>query len=188
MIESEIAGMSTSQRFIRGLFSGGTLCYEAMVILQETLGPVYSNTPLHSDFILRETDLSHGHTCIDLGSDEFTRGTPHPMISPDTRNRYIIREAMDPEVAVLLIDILLGYGSHVDMAGALFPAIRDAKEACRERGRYLSVVASVCGTEDDPQSLTNQVQTLKQAGVVVLPSNAQAVRFANLIAERLMER
>ena len=37
------------------------------------------------------------------------------------------------------------------------------------------------GTERDPQGLRGQIAALEAAGVVVLPSNAQAARFAALL-------
>lgn len=183
LVIRETYGMAPLQRYVRGLYSGGTLCDEAMLILEDHLGAIYSNTPIDSAYKLGTNSLSLEHTCIDLGSDELTRGVPHPMISPTSRKRFIEREAADPEVAILLLDVVLGYGSHMDMAGELKEAIHDAKLEGRGRGGYLSVIASVCGTENDPQSFNNQKKTLEDAGVVVMPDNAQAARLAALIAQ-----
>ena len=104
------------------------------------------------------------------------------MISPETRNRYILSEAEDPEVAVLLLDIVLGYGAHMDMAGALSENIKIAKSKAEQKGGYLSVIVSVCGTMKDPQDFVSQARKLADIGAVVMPSNAQAARFAAMIA------
>jgi len=108
------ARLSPGQRYIRGLFSSGTLCYEAQVVLRDQVGPAYSNAPLDPAYRLPDPHRSQGHTCLDLGEEEFTQGRPHPMIDFDLRARRIVREAEDPETAVLLLDVVLGYGVHPD--------------------------------------------------------------------------
>ena len=120
---------------------------------------------------------------IDLGDDEFTRGRPHPMIEPAPRVERLMQEAADASVAVVLLDVVLGTGSHPDPAGAMVPAIEHARRQAAKRGGYLPVVASVTGTPLDRQGLASQVAKLEQAGVVVLGSNMQAVRFAHAILE-----
>jgi FdrA protein len=183
LIHAEKKRMKPAQQYVRGLYSGGALCDEALAIMGERLGGIFSNIPLKPH--LRMADLSRGfrHSCIDLGDDYFTQGKPHPMIYPDVRNRYIVSEAEDPEVAVLLLDIVLGYGAHMDMAGALSKSIASAKSLAESRGGYLSVVASVCGTQKDPQNYNEQVNKLKECGVVVMPTNAQAARLAARICQ-----
>jgi hypothetical protein len=183
-LQKEIHRMSSNQKYIRGLYSGGTLCDEALILIRDWVGEAYSNIPLTPPF--RLTDLSKGkeNTCIDFGDDFFTKGRPHPMIFPEIRNRYIVSEAGDPELAVVLLDVVLGYGAHPDMAGELSNSIQAAKSTVEDRGGYLSVVSSVCGTMKDPQGYDSQVKKLEEIGVVVLPSNAQAVRFAAMVATR----
>ncbi|HET6780881.1 MAG TPA: protein FdrA, partial [bacterium] len=171
------------QKFIRGLYSGGTLCYEALTLLERYVGPVHSNTPIDKAFALETAHRSRAHTVIDMGSDEFTVGRLHPMIDPSLRLERILKEAEDPETAVILLDVVLGYGAHPDPANELALIIRKAKQTARAQGRWLSVVLSVCGTEEDPQGYNDQVSALVEVGVVVMPSNAQAVRMAGLIAE-----
>jgi succinyl-CoA synthetase alpha subunit len=180
----EWSRLSSSQRFVRGLYSGGTLCYEAQVILSPLLGGIYSNTPLESGHQLKDADTSKEHSCVDLGSEEFVMGRPHPMIDYTLRKRRLVGEANDPETAIILLDIVLGYGSNQDPAGELIPSIELARAISKKRGGSLSVVTSVLGTSNDPQGLKGQVERLEQSGVVVMPSNAQAVRFAALVASR----
>jgi succinyl-CoA synthetase alpha subunit len=169
-----------SQRYLRGLFSGGTLCYEAQVIWRDRLtAPVFSNAPLSPAQHLPDSTHSQGHTAVDLGEEEFTVGRPHPMIDNDLRIRRLLQEARDPETAVILLDVVLGYGAHGDPAAELAPAVQQAQQIAREAQRQLVFVASVTGTEGDPQGLTRQVRALESAGVLVCPSNAAAARLVS---------
>jgi FdrA protein len=178
---AEGACFAPAQKYVRGLFSGGTLCYEAMLLLESSLGQVYSKASLDSQYLLTDPEMSREHTLIDMGDDYFTDGRPHPIIDPSFRVERFRREAADPETAVILLDIMLGYGSHADPGGALVPAIEEAKTAASRGGRHLSVVASVCGTPGDPQNLQEQEERLRRAGVIVMPSNAQAAAMAAAI-------
>ncbi len=177
----QAARLAPSQRYIRGLYCGGTLCAEALNLLEQYVGPVYSNTPLDPTFALDSAVRSRAHTVIDMGSDEFTVGRLHPMIDPELRHQRLLREAEDPEVAVVLLDVVLGYGVHPDPARDLVPVIHQAR--ARAKGRWLPIVASVCGTDQDPQDYGAQVDALVEVGVVVQASNAAAVRVAGLIAK-----
>lgn len=164
------------QRYLRGLFSGGTLAYEAQLVLREYLPAVYSNAPLTKELRLKDSLTSQEHTLIDLGEDEFTVGRLHPMMDNDLRIRRLEKEAADPETAVILLDVVLGYGAHPEPAGELAPAIAKARRAAAEQGRHLEVVAVVCGTDEDPQNMAGQVRALKEAGAVVETSNDAAAR------------
>jgi succinyl-CoA synthetase alpha subunit len=181
-IEEERCRLAPGQRFIRGLFSGGTLCDEAMLILGERLERIHSNLALEESLRLADPNRSVGHTVVDLGEDFFTRGRPHPMIDPGMRNERILREAEDPETAVLLLDVVLGHGAHEDPAGSAAAAVREAVKIAAKAGRALAVAVSVCGTEGDPQTLSVQEAALRGAGVRVFPTNAQAARFSAALA------
>jgi succinyl-CoA synthetase alpha subunit len=170
------------QKYLRGLFSGGTLCYEAQVIWKDMLdAPVHSNAPLPGRPVLPDSTKSIGHTAVDLGEEEFTVGRPHPMIDNDLRIRRLLQEGYDPETAVVMLDVVLGYGAHPDPAGELGPAIRQARNLAKADGRDLIVVASVTGTEGDPQGLRGTVSALEEAGVSVCESNAAAARLTGMI-------
>jgi FdrA protein len=173
------------QRYLRGLFSGGTLAYEALLLLQDYLPGVYSNTPLNKDYHLADSLLSQAHTIVDLGEDEFTVGRLHPMMDNDLRIRRLQQEADDPEVAVILLDVVLGYGAHPDPASELAPAIARARTQAEQAGRYLEVVAVVVGTDEDPQDLNAQVQQLQAAGARVETSNEAAVRYVGQLLRAL---
>jgi len=184
--EKEYTKLTAGQRYIRGIYSGGTFCSEAMIIVRDLVGDVHSNIPLKPELKLEDSNKSKAHSFVDMGEDEFTAeiGKPHPMIYHELRQKRILAEASDPETAVILLDVVLGYGAHEDPGGALAPTILEAKKIAERDGRYLPVVASVCGTPEDPQNLISQEEKLKSAGVIVMPSNAQAARMAALIAVR----
>jgi succinyl-CoA synthetase alpha subunit len=149
------------QRQVRGLFCGGTLCEEAEAALGD----------------------AGQHDFIDFGDDQYTRGRAHPMIDPSLRNQGIVEAGADPRVAVLLLDVILGRGSHADPAGATVPAIREATARASAEGRQLAVLAHVVGTDRDPQGLEKQEATLRAAGVHLLGSNYHAAVAASLLVE-----
>lgn len=173
------------QRFLRGLFSGGTLAYEAMLVLQDYLPVVYSNAPLKKEHQLADSLVSQENTILDLGEDEFTVGRLHPMMDNDLRIRRLEVEADQPDVAVILMDVVLGYGAHPDPAGELSPAIREAREKATKAGRHLEVVAIVTGTDEDPQDMDQQEVQLEAAGAKVFTSNDAAARYVGRLVAAL---
>jgi FdrA protein len=135
-------------KLVRGLYCGGTLCSEAKMIFA--------------------AKGLKGHSFVDLGDDEYTRGRPHPMIEPELRNEHVAGALADPQVGVILVDVVLGFGSHADPAGTVTKMLNGRK----------TVIASVVGTEGDPQVWSRQVAVLRAAGVAVAPSNAHAAELA----------
>lgn len=174
----ERAELAPTQRYLRALYSGGTLCDEAMLLLSERIGPITSNIPLHAEWTLAADETFRGHTALDLGSDEFTRGRPHPMIDATTRLQYLTLAADDAETAVILLDIVLGFCAHDNPAAVYGPAIAQVRTAARRSGRCLPIVVSLCGTEGDPQRLSLQRTALEAAGALVFESNAAAALAA----------
>lgn len=162
-------------KFLRGVFAGGTFCYQAQQILSEAGFPVYSNGPIDKKYLLTNPNQSKEHTIIDMGDEYFMVGRPHPMIDGSQRALRILKEAEDPQVGILLLDFILGYNSSMDPVGELVEAIQKAKNIVQRRGETLRVIASMCGTDGDPQDLAMQMQMLKDCGVIVFDSNAQAV-------------
>ena len=174
--------LGLEQKFIRGLYSGGTLCYEAQVIWKELLNePVFSNAPLEKKNTLKEKISPEFHTALDLGEEEFTVGRPHPMIDNDLRTRYISMAGSDPTTAVIVMDVMIGYGAHPDPGLELGNAIRLAKKNAERQGRELIVITCVTGTKDDPQGLTETIRKLEEAGAVVCDTNAQSARLAGMV-------
>ncbi|WP_028927665.1 FdrA family protein [Pseudonocardia acaciae] len=163
---------------LRGLFAGGTLCDEAMVIAADRLGPVLSNIPLRPEWRTHPHAPTPGHSMIDFGDDELTTGRAHPMIDQSLRLARLAAEASDPATSVILLDVVLGHGAHPDPAAELAPAIATARRA----GRVATVI-SLIGAAADPQDLAGQAVALRDAGAHVFLSNAHAAAFAcDLIA------
>lgn len=167
--------------YLRGLFSGGTLAYEVLSGLQNFLHPIYSNVAIRSSQELTNPLHSQANTILDLGEDEFTVGRLHPMMDNDLRLRRLKQEAEDKDVALILLDVVLGEGAHADPASELAPAI-----AARRKARPdLEFVALVVGTDEDPQNTEAQIQQLQDAGARIFREAAAAVDY---IAARLAVR
>jgi FdrA protein len=179
--------VGSGQRYVRGLFSGGTLCYEATLLLSETLGDVYSNTPVGRARVLENVWQSRANTLIDLGDDVFTRGRPHPMIDHRLRNERVAMEAEDPQTAVILLDVVLGYGAHADPASVIAPVVEVSIGRAAAAGRHLAIVGFVCGAAADPQDLQRQETRLREAGMLLAGSNAEAVQLAAHIVSAAKE-
>ena len=185
IINAQLAKYSPAQKYVRGLYSGGSLCYEGILLAEKEVGHVYSNIT-SGDYALKNVELSVENTYIDMGEDYFTDGMPHPMIDTRLRVERLKREAQDESVAVIVLDCVLGYGSNADPAGALAGAVTEAKKL--SGGRHITYIASTCGTEKDFQNRSAQEQKLRDAGVIVMDCNAQCARLAAKIMRRLQNR
>jgi len=166
------------QRYLRALYSGGTFCYEAQVVVASKIGPIWSNTPVETAQPLTDVWKSREHTLIDLGDEIFTRGRPHPMIDLRLRLERLRQEFADPETAVILLDVVLGYGAHADPATEIAKAVLAARADRSPQNGDVIVVASLCGTQADPQNRRRQEDILRNAGLLLAPSNAAAARLA----------
>lgn len=170
-----VDGKDSRPPYLAALFSGGTLCDEALHLWGQRLGPVYSNIPLNPSWLWREgADQPRGHYALDLGADEYTRGRPHPMIDPEARLKYLRAAASNPDVGVILLDIVLGYCAHPHPASLYAPFIQESLHQALQTGRRLHYVVSLCGTLDDPQRLNFQELRLREAGAETYLSNAEA--------------
>lgn len=184
IVDSEVGKLAPEQKYFRGFFTGGTLADETMKLLGKDV-EIYSNIPLSPEFKLENVNISHKNTVIDFGDDEFTVGKPHPMIDPVSRAERLVQDAEDDEMAVVMMDFVLGYGSHKDPVGEMLPAIFEAKMKMKNRGKHLTIIGYICGTDKDPQDFGESKKRLSDAGVIVMPSNAQATRLAGLILNRI---
>jgi FdrA protein len=173
--EDEAQVTRTTPGFIRGLFCGGSLCYEVMTQVARAVGPIWSNVPLHPEWEIEDVWESHRHTFIDFGEEQMVEGRVHPMIDPTLRNERVLQESLDPDVGVVVLDVILGRGAHDDPAAELVPLLREALDA---RGESLTIVASICGTRGDPQDLERQRKLLTESGAIVTKSSASAARVA----------
>lgn len=183
--DNEITELSRSVKleapYIRGLYSGGTLCDESQRLLLSDLKEIFSNTPVKGCKKLNSIYTSEKHTMLDLGDDDFTRGKAHPMIDPTARVERILSESKDDSVGMILLDVVLGYGSHPDMAGELAKAIHQAKKISKKNVVYL---ATICGTDEDFQNYRRQKETLVSEGVLVFPSNVSMVKFVKKVFQK----
>jgi FdrA protein len=168
---------------VRALFTGGTFCYEAQLAFIARGLACRSNAPAHgaASFAGR----FEGHVMLDLGDDDYTRGRPHPMIDPSLRDDAVRAQGEDPNTAVILFDVVLGYGAHNDPAQGLARALSAAAAAARAQGRSLALIGHVCGTDADPQDKAAQVAQLHAAGAWVAGSNVEAALLAARLASRL---
>jgi len=166
--------LDRQRRWIRGVYSGGTLCGETQIVLREAGEPYWSNAPIPGSL---PQQSAIAHSLVDYGADEYTRGRPHPMIDPALRDQALVTAFGDPAVAVVLFDCVIGHGAHGDPAGAVARVIKGAASGPRP-----ALVASVTGTDADPQNRAAQVRTLQEAGVLVATSNAEAASLALAIS------
>jgi FdrA protein len=183
IVKSENKRFGYGQKYIRGVFAGTMLCIEAQFILSESIKTVQSNVPLNPSLRLPDPRSSRGHACVDVGAPELS-GWKDPVIELKIVSRRILREARDWETAVLLLNVMLGSGAHPNPAKELSKAITEAKQIVRHSGGHLSVVASIVGTEHDPQNFKLQRKLLEEVGTIVVPSNAQVARLAALITTK----
>lgn len=165
--------LAPARRWVRGVYSGGTLCAEAQLVMRRAGEPFWSNVPVAGALDARPAS---GHSFVDYGADEYTLGRPHPMIDPTVRDAAMAQALEDSGTAVVLIDIVIGNGAHADPAGAAARVVGGAGSS------RPAVVACVVGTDLDPQHRAGQVRKLEQAGILVAPSNARAAELALAIS------
>jgi FdrA protein len=177
--------MAPTQRYVRGVYSGGTFCFEAQLVHAAAGMRAFSNTPTAGNTALENNWKSKENTIIDMGDDQFTQGRPHPMIDPSLRDARIRDEVDDPSTAVVLFDVVLGYGASADPTANLLGVIGAARAKAAAAGRTVAFIGYVCGTDLDPQDRAKALGGLKAAGVLVAASNAEAATWsAAIIAER----
>lgn len=179
-VDRVLSALDPTRTRMMGLYSGGTLCYEAMTIATEHVGPIHSNTPLDKRWTI-EAATPASHVCLDLGEEEYTKGRPHPMIDTEARMDWLRKQAGDPSVAVVLLDVVIGDGAHDDPAGVLAPAVAEVVRS------GAAVVAYVLGTGRDPQGFAAQQRALREVGCIVTHSAARAALAACALVLRQPE-
>lgn len=172
------ADLKAEQKYIRGLYCGGTLTSEALSECSKKLPNVYSNVAKNTLQKLKDPMVSCGHCFIDLGDDLFTVGRPHPMIEPELRCERILQEVRDAETAVLLLDFEIGYGSCEDPVGVTIDALKEAQDYVKEHNRKVVIIGYVQGTDKDFQEKSKQQKMFENIGVIVAQSNLHAVTMA----------
>ncbi len=182
-----IQGVAPYQKYFRGMYTRGTYLDEAMRTMVDTIGPIYSNAPLSPELKLKESTKSVENSAVDYGEEEFTQGRPHPAIDPGIREPYILREARDREVAVIVLDFILTPPGNIDPVGFVLKDIEKAQQEAKEDGRKLIFIATVLGTDADIQNKKEQCNKLEKAGVIVAKTNFVAAKLAAKIVELLKE-
>jgi len=176
-LDAAIATLDKGRTRLSGLYSGGTLCYEAMTIASGYVGPIYSNIPLDKSWKL-ETAPAGGHTCLDLGEEEYTKGRPHPMIDTEARMGFLRDQAKDPTVAAVILDVVIGDGAHADPASVLAPVAAEVVKS------GAPVIVYVLGTDQDPQGFEAQRAAFRKAGCIVTETAARAALAASALVLR----
>lgn len=161
-----------ADKTIKGLYSGGTLAYEATMLVMEALK--LSSAGKEEGYMLK----TEGFEIMDLGDDIYTQGKPHPMIDPTVRIEKLREFGADSRTGIILLDVVLGYGANEDMAGQLAPVIKEILDKSVKENRKLYIIGTVCGTKGDPQNYEKSQKILEEAGMIVKESNAAAVRMA----------
>lgn len=181
IVDKEVKEIGSGRKYIRGLFSGGTLCDEAQIILKKDIENIFSNRASDAKFALADSWISREHTLVDLGEDEFTVGRLHPMMDFGLRNKRIIQEAKDKETAIILFDLVLGYGANEYPIKEILPIIKEAQIIAPD----ISFICSVTGTEQDPQNKNKIIEILEKNDILVMPSNAAAAEIVSLIIREI---
>ena len=178
---AEKAKLGKNQKYLRGLFCGGTHSEEAVTLLQEFVPSMHSNIKFGKVDLLEDRYQSLENSLVDMGDEVFTKGKPHPVMDPSILVDRMIQEAHDPETGVILFDLLYGHAIHADPVGAMEDALREIARIEKYEGRHICVIASLCGTDIEPQNVADQARRLKEYGVILQPSNAKAALLAGLI-------
>ena len=181
LASAEKAKLAPSQKYMRGLFCGGTHSEEAVTLLQEFVPNMHSNISFGKVDLLEDRHMSIENSLVDMGDEVFTKGKPHPVMDPSILVERMIQEARDPQTGVILFDLLYGCAIHPDPVGAMEDALKEIRRIETDEGRHICVIASLCGTDIEPQNVKQQAERLEAYGVILEPSNAKAALLAGLI-------
>lgn len=181
LAEEEKKKLSAEQKYLRGLFCGGTHSEEAILLIEDFVPNLHSNIPFGNVAPLKNRHVSEENAIVDMGDEEFTKGKPHPVMDPSILCDRLMQESLDLETGVILFDLLFGHAVHSDPVGTIEDTLLLIRNKSKEQGRYISLIASLCGTDLDPQGINDQKRRLEELGVIILPSNAQAAILSGLI-------
>ena len=185
LAESLSKDLNEEQKFVRGFFAGGTLCYESKILLEQIVGKVYSNLSSDDAYSITGDAPSKENTLIDFGEEQFTSARPHPIIDPLLRKNRILEEAHDPNVGVIIIDIICGINAAKNTMAFHAETIKKAIQIAKEKGRKLFVFTYICGTEKDVSE--NELQMLRDSGAKIFTSNALMSFASALVVNNLDE-
>ena len=184
LADAEKKKLKPEQKYLRAIFCGGTHSEESVLLLQDGVADLHSNLAFGKAQKLANSNDSIKNTLVDMGDEEFTRGKPHPVMDPSILNGRLMQDGSDPEVGVILFDLLYGHGIHRDPVGTIEDTIRAIRKKSEDEGRYISFIASLCGTDLDIQNIEDQQKRLEELGVIIMPSNAKASILSSLIISK----
>ena len=182
--EAERAKLAPGQKYLRGLFCGGTHSEEAVLLLNRMVPKLHSNIAFGGAELLHDPKVSEGNSLVDMGDEVFTRGRPHPAIDPSILTDRLLADGTDPETAVILFDLLLGHATHPDPVSTIRDTLIEIRERSRVEGRHLCIVAELCGTEKDPQNTDRQKKAMEELGIHVFYSNSRAAILAGMVTPK----
>lgn len=184
IVSRETAKYTENQKYLRGIYCGGTFTEESIIYFSINNPDVtlYSNLDTKYTTRLENHLQSTGNALIDMGSEEFTLDTPHPVFDPELRLKRFREEAENPETAVILLDFITGPGVHEN---PISPFAQACAEAISKREGKLTVIAAICGSVNDPQNITARKRELEKAGVIVTASNNQSTKLASALLSEL---
>lgn len=184
LVEENVAKLKPEQKYFRGLYCGGTFTEEALLYFSahNTGSRLFSNLSNRYCEKLEDSEVSVGHSILDLGAEDFTAKAPHPVFDPSLRLKRLRRELADPQVGVILLDFITGPGVAFD------PITSFAEECKKYRDKGLVVISSICGSLEDPQDVASKQKLLEEAGVIVTPSNYQSTKLASAMMNALDRR
>ena len=182
----EIEKLHMNQKYFRGLFCGGTFTEESLIYFNQhnTENQLYTNLNNRYATQLEDAETSKGHTILDLGAENFTEKAPHPVFEPSLRVDRLKKELEDPDVAVVMIDFITGPAVAEDPFSDLAAVAREANSS----DRHITFIGAVCGSEEDPQNVTEMSKLLRDSGFIVTGSNYQSTKLASMMMEKLGRR
>ncbi|MGM9874032.1 MAG: FdrA family protein [Bacilli bacterium] len=185
--ESEVKKFNSKQKYIRGLYCGGTFTEEGLIYYKNHIPNItlYSNISSKYTIKLDDKDVSKENTILDMGAEDFTEKLPHPVFEPNLRLKRLEKELLDDEVALITLDFITGPGVHEDPVTSFIELIKKHRQ---ENKNYVSFIVNICGSIEDPQNILKIKEELKNAGVIVSFSNNETARIAGKILSKLNER
>ncbi|MFH1452435.1 MAG: FdrA family protein [Armatimonadota bacterium] len=185
-IEEELVKFHPTAKYLRALYSGGSFANEAVSILKDDVNDLYSN--FKGAKSLPDIRKSYCNTVIDMGDYDILKEDIHPIVDYSKRCERILKETEEESTAVILLDVVLGYNACSNPAEFLAPTIKKAKEFLKDRGRNITFIVYICGSDKDVQKFSEQKEAFEASGAIVMPTNASAVKLASGILQKLKER
>ncbi len=184
IVNDEIKQYDNEQKYFRGIYCGGTFTEEGLLHYSKIPNiKLYSNLDTKYAQKLQDSEVSLGHSILDMGAEDYTCKAPHPIFDPQLRIKRLVKELEDKETAVILLDFITGPGVAEDPITPVAEAIKNFKTK-----KHITYIANICGSKQDPQNITQKANLLKDAGVIVTASSYESARLAGALMEELERR